>query len=193
MSDEPPANEPGPSQQAQETKVKVEIVVQPPSTVGVRRRLVPPMVARTDNPQLLEDYLAGTKSVFGTAMLIAGNGTDATATLNGNYNVQGQPVTVHPENSGSSGGGGSSSSRREPHRWIYFIFTGLSIPVPGVYTFTVCVNALVLEEGCVVTMCRKASQAVTVLDRAVAPARPSKSIAPSLKELGRIGSISHWC
>lgn len=177
MSDEPPANEPGPSQQAQETKVKLEIVVQPPSTVGVRRRLVPPMVARTDNRQLLEDYLAGTKSVFGTAMLIAGNGTDATATLNGNYNVQGQPVTVHPENNGSGGG---SSSRREPHRWIYFIFNGLSIPVPGVYTFTVCVNALVLEEGCVVTVGRKASQAVTVLDRAVAPARPSKSILPSL-------------
>lgn len=169
MSDGAEANTTGSSEQ----NVKVEIVVQPPLTVGVRRRLIPPMVARTDHPQLLEDYLAGSKSVFGTAMLTASNGVDMSGLLDGNYNVQGQPVTIHPDNSGSSSGGGSSS-RQEPHRWIYFIFTGLSIPVPGAYTFTVCVNALVPAQGCVLTVGGKASRAFSVVDQAVAPARPGE-------------------
>ncbi|KAI7785097.1 hypothetical protein LA080_008133 [Diaporthe eres] len=169
MSEEAAANTPESSEQ----NVKVEIVVQPPLTVGVRRRLIPPVIARTDHPQLLDDYLTGRKSVFGTAMLTASNGVDMSAILDGNYNVQGQPVTVHPENSGKNGGG--SSSRQEPHRWIYFIFTGLSIPVPGVYTFTVCVNALVPDQGCVLTVGGKASRAFTVVDQAVAPARPSRA------------------
>lgn len=183
MSDEAAANTPDSSEQ----NVKVEIVVQPPLTVGVRRRLIPPVIARTDNPQLLDDYLTGRKSVFGTAMLTASNGADMSAILDGNYNVQGQPVTVHPENTGKNGGG-SSSSRQEPHRWIYFIFTGLSIPVPGVYTFTVCVNALVPDQGCVLTVGGKASRAFTVVDQAVAPARPSELIEVPV-ELNTLGKM----
>lgn len=182
MSEEAEANTPESSEQ----NVKVEIVVQPPLTVGVRRRLIPPVIARTDHPQLLDDYLAGRKSVFGTAMLTASNGADMSAILDGNYNVQGQPVTVHPESSGKNGGG--SSSRQEPHRWIYFIFTGLSIPVPGVYTFTVCVNALVPDQGCVLTVGGKASRSFTVVDQAVAPARPSKLIEIPV-ELNRLGRL----
>lgn len=187
MVDEIAADTPNAPNQAQQMNVRVEIVVQPPLTAGVRRRLVPPLVARTDHPQLLDDYLTGRKSVFGTAMLTASNGEDITALLDGNYNVQGQPVTIHPE---SRSGGGSSSSRQEPHKWIYFIFAGLSIPVPGVYTFTVCVNALVPEQGCVVTVGGKASRAFSIVDQAVAPARPSESTAiPS--EISR--QNAHWC
>lgn len=150
--------------------VKVEIVVQPPLTVGVHRRLIPPVVARTDNRQLLEDYMSGKKSVFGTAMLTASNGVDMSTSMEGNYNVTGQPVTVHPE----SKSGGGSSSRQEPQKYIYFIFSGLAISTPGVYTFTVCVNALAPEQGCVVTVGWKASRAFNVVNQAVAPGRPSK-------------------
>lgn len=151
--------------------VKVEIVVQPPLTVGVHRRLIPPLVARTDNRQLLEDYMAGKKSVFGTAMLTASNGADMSTSMEGNYNVTGQPVTVHPE---SKSGSGRSSSRQEPKKYIYFIFNGLAISTPGMYTFSVCVNALSPEQGCVVTVGWKASRAFTVVNQAVAPGRPGK-------------------
>lgn len=164
--------------------VRVEIVVQPPLTVGVQRRLIPPVVARTDNRQLLEDYMAGKKSVFGTAMLTASNGADMSTSMQGNYNVTGQPVTVHPE---SKGGSGSSSSRQEPQKYIYFIFNGLAISTPGMYTFTVCVNALAPEQGCVVTVGWKASRAFTVVNQAVAPGRPSKLI----RDLYRIGQTGY--
>lgn len=167
-------------------------MVQPPLAVGVRRRLIPPVVARTDHPKLLEDYLSGKKSVFGTAMLTASNGNDVTAILDGNYNVQGQPVTVHPDNSGSNGGSSSSSSssRQASRRWIYFIFSGLSIPVPGVYTFTVCVNALVHDEGCVITVAGKASRSFTVVDQALPPARASKLIMISVELDGLYGILT---
>lgn len=170
--------------------VRVEIVVQPPLVVGARRRLIPPVVARTDNPQLLEDYMTGKKSVFGTGMLTASNGADVSALLEGNYNVQGQPVTVHPDNSSGNGGGGSSS-RQEPQKYIYFIFTGLSIPVSGVYTFTVCVNALDIGQGCVFTVGGKASRAFTVTDQAVAPARPSKLIGDPFRT-GQTRQNTDW-
>lgn len=188
MSEEAVANAPGPSEQAQTMSVKVEIVVQPPLAVGVRRRLIPPVVARTENRQLLEDYMSGKKSVFGTLMLTASNGDDMTTLLTGNYQVQGQPVTVHPENSGG-GSSSSSSSRHKPHKYIYFIFNGLSITVPGTYTITVCVNALILDQGCVMTVGGKASRAFNVVEQAVAPARPSKLIDVPVG-LGR--QNTHW-
>lgn len=178
MSDGAAANASGSSSQAQETRVQVEIVVQPPVAVGQGRRLIPPVVARTDHARLVEDYLSGKTTVFATIMLTASDGNDATASLQGNYQKQGQPITVHPDN---SSGGGSSSSRQAPHKWIYFIFSDLSISVPGEYTFTVCVNNMVHAEGCVITVAGKASRAFNVLTQAVAPGRPSKLIVVSAK------------
>lgn len=178
MSTETPANTSDPSVQNQGSRVKVEIEVQPPSSVGINRRLIPPVVARTNNPQLIEDYLAGNKDVFAVAMLTSSNGDDQTAILNGNYSTQGQPITLHGSNGGSHGGG--SSSRQSAHKWIYFIFQGLSIPIPGTYTFTICVNALSYTEGFSMTVGGKTTNEFTVVNQAVAPARPSKQLVLSL-------------
>lgn len=154
--------------------VKVEIVVQPPLMVGVQRRLIPPVVARTENQQLLEDYMAGKKEVFGTLMLTASTGDDKTGLLFGNNHATGQPITL--PSSSSSGSGGGSSSRHRSHKYIYFIFTGLSITQPGTYTVTVCVNELDVGLGFLATVGGKASREFNVVNQAVAPARPSKLI-----------------
>lgn len=173
MSDTTPADNVGPSQQAQSSNVRVHIVVQPPERVGVRRRLVPPLVARTDNPQLVEDFLSGAKHVFATLMLTNSNGTDATVNLRGNYSVDGQGVNLRPKASKKKGGGSSSSSQK-PHKWIYFIFPGLSISEPGMYTLTVCVNTLSLPQAFMTTVAWKASRVINVVNEAEPPGRPSK-------------------
>lgn len=173
MSEQAEANTPGPSEEAQTMTITVEIVVEPPLIVGVQRRLIPPVVARTEDQQLLEDYLAGKKQVFGTLMLTASNGNDKTSLFSGNNHATGQPVTVP---SSSSGSGGGSSSRHRPHEYIYFIFTGLSITQAGIYTIRVCVNELDVRLGYLVTVGEKVSQVFDVVNGAVAPARPSKLI-----------------
>jgi hypothetical protein len=172
MSDETPADNPGSSSQAQSSGIKVHIVVQPPERVGVRRRLVPPLVARTDNPQLLDDFMSGRKHVFATLMLTASNGADATSNLRGTYSRDGQGVNLYPKNSKKKGGGSSSSSQR-PHQWIYFIFPGLSVSEPGMYSLTVCVNTLALPDAFMTTVGWKATRVITIVNEAVPPGRPS--------------------
>ncbi|KAL1849622.1 hypothetical protein Daus18300_013229 [Diaporthe australafricana] len=166
-------------------EIRVDVEVQPPGVVGVGRRLIPPVVARINDPQLIDDYLNGAKDVFATLMLTLGNGQDQTGILNGNYNVRGQPITIHSDGGGS--GGGSSSSSQGPQKFIYFIFTGLSIPVAGTYTFTVCVNTLSFTQGFVLTVGGKTTRQFRVVNEAVAPARPGRSEARALRMLEKNG------
>lgn len=160
-------------------EVRVDIEVQPPGVVGVSRRLIPPVVARINDAQLIEDYMSGARDLFATLMLTLGNGQDQTSILNGNYHVRGSPVTIHSDDGGR--GGSSSSSSQGPQQFIYFIFTGLSIPVPGTYTFTACVNALDFSQNCVLTMGGKTTRQFRVVNEAIAPARPSKLVVSSIQ------------
>ncbi|KAI3397709.1 hypothetical protein diail_10478 [Diaporthe ilicicola] len=177
---------------AQTREIKVDIAVQPPSLVGVNRRLIPPVVARVNDPQLIEDYMNSVKDIFATLMLTAGNGQDQTVMLSGNYNVRGQPVTVHGNGGGggSSGSSSSSSSRHQEQKWIYFIFTGLSIQLPGTYTCTVCVNSLDYSQNFVLTVGGKATRQFQVVNEAVVPARPGKLMMLSrLTDLEKILTV----
>lgn len=122
-------------------QVNVEIVVQPPPTVGVNRWLVPPVVARTRDAQLVEDYLNGAKHVFATATLYASNMDDYSSALGGNWNVSAQLVT---ENAAPSRGGGSSS-RSANQQWLYFIFNPVSVAMEGMFAFNVVISALSLS------------------------------------------------
>lgn len=103
-------------------QVNVEIVVQPPPTVGVNRWLVPPVVARTRDAQLVEDYLNGAKHVFATATLYASNMDDYSSALGGNWNVSAQLVT---ENAAPSRGGGEQQPLGEPAMALLHIQPGV--------------------------------------------------------------------
>lgn len=175
------------SSQTRGYNYEVHVVVQPPRRVRVRRRLVPPVVARTDSPQLLEDFLNGTKHIYATLALTASNGVDdATLDLLGTYSVSGQGVNSFPPGSKKKGGGSSSSSSSQrPHQWIYFVFPGLAIREPGLYSFTVSVNALDYSTSSLTVLCNKASRAVNVVDEAEPPAKPSseeREILETLRE-----------
>lgn len=148
-------------------------MVQPPQRVRAMRRLVPPLVARTDNPQILEDFLNGRKQIFATLALTASNGNDATQKLTGTFSVSGQGVNSYPPGSKKKGGGSSSSSQA-PHKWIYFIFSGLAIRESGLYTFTVYVNELDYASKSQRVLCDKASRPVTVVDEHESPGKPSR-------------------
>lgn len=148
-------------------------MVQPPQRVRTRRRLVPPLVARTDSPQILEDFLNGTKQIFAMLSLRASNGfDDATHNLTGTFSVSGQGVNSYPPGTKKKGGGSSSSSQA-PHQWIYFIFSGLAVREPGIYTFTVFVNAMDYSTKSQSVLCDKASRPVTVVDGHEPPGKPS--------------------
>lgn len=123
------------------TQASLEIVVQPPPTVGVNRWLVPPVVARTRDPQLIEDYSSGGKHIFATAMLYSSNMDDYSSALGGNWNVSAQLVL---ESSSSSRSGGSSS-RSSSQQWLYFIFNPVSVSMEGMFAFNVVVSALSLS------------------------------------------------
>lgn len=120
------------------SQADIEIVVEPPLIVGVNRCLVPPVVARTRDPQLLDDYQTGSKSIFATAMLYSSNMDDYTSSLGGNWNVTAQLIT---EVSCSSRGGGSSS-RSNSEQWLYFIFNPVSVTMEGLFSFNIVVSAL---------------------------------------------------
>lgn len=123
------------------SQVNLEIVVQPPPSVGINRWLVPPVVARVRDPQLIEDYSSGDKHVFATAMLYSSNMDDYSSALGGNWNVSAQLVT---ESSSSSRSGGSSS-RSSSQQWLYFIFNPVSVSMEGMFAFNVVISALSLS------------------------------------------------
>lgn len=149
------------------SEVAVEIVVQPPSIVGVNRRLRPPVVARTSDPQLISEVMNNDKHVYATSMLTSSTGQDASSALNGSWNVAAQLVT-------SSGGGGGSSSRHSRSRWLYFVFDPVQIRTQGIYTFSVVVTALNITEGSAVVVGGRTTRQVTVVNQATRPERPSK-------------------
>lgn len=151
----------------------LEIVVQPPTIVGVNRWLVPPVVARTRDPQLLQDYLSGEKHVFATAVLYASNMEDYSSALGGNWNVSAQFVA---ENSSSSRSGGSSS-RSSNQQWLYFILNPVSISMEGKFAFNVVVSALSLpsssEAGVSQVVVGRSTRQFTVVIQPPRPERPS--------------------
>lgn len=122
----------------------VEIAVQPPSTAMINRWLAPPIVARTRDPQLLQDYTNGGKHLFATAMLYSSNMEDYTSVLAGNWNVSAQLVMETPA-SGRNGGGGGSCSGSLSEQWLYFIFDPISVAMEGVFAFNIVVSALSLS------------------------------------------------
>lgn len=151
-------------------EVAVEIVVQPPSTAAVNRRLAPPVVARTSDPQLISDVMNNARHVYATSMLTGSGGQDASAALNGSWNVTAQLVT-----SSSGGGGSSSSSSRHPRsRWLYFVFDSVQIKTQGVYTFSVVVSALSLTQGTAVVVGGRTTTQVAIVSQATRSERPSK-------------------
>lgn len=163
-------------------EVALEIAVQPPRTVGVGRRLVPPVVARTSDPQLISDVLNNDKHVYATSMLTSSNGGDSSAALMGSWSVTAQLVT-------SSGGGGGSggSSRRSRIRWLYFVFDRLSIGVQGTYTISVVVSALSLADGVSVVVGGRTTRQLTVVNQAAPPERPSSAERQVLRQLEEAG------
>ncbi|KUI65247.1 hypothetical protein VM1G_00824 [Cytospora mali] len=165
-------------------EVSVEIVVQPPSTVGVNRRLVPPIVARTSDAQLIEDYLNNNKQVYATAMLTSTSGQDYTPVLNGTWNVNAQLVQT------SSSGGGGSSSRHAHNRWLYFIFSPVYIGRQGTYTFSVVVSALSLADGTSLVVGGRTTRQITVANQHGRPGRPSSSERDILRQLQAAGLYS---
>lgn len=162
-------------------EVAVEIVVQPPSIVGVSRRLIPPVVARTGDPQLIYLFMNNARHVYATSMLTSSTGQDSSAALNGNWNANSQLVT----SSGGGGGSGSSSSssRHSGSQWLYFVFDPVCVRVPGTYTFSVVVSALNTTEGSSVVVGGRTTDLVTVVNQATRPERPSKN---------RSGRYRHW-
>ncbi|ROV94489.1 hypothetical protein VSDG_05900 [Cytospora chrysosperma] len=160
-------------------EVAVEIAVQPPRTVGVGRRLVPPVVARTSDPQLISDVLNNDKHVYATSMLTSSNGGDSSAALMGSWSVTAQLVT--------SSGGSGGSSRRSRSRWLYFVFDRLSIGVQGTYTISVVVSALSLTDGVSVVVGGRTTRQLTVVNQAAPPERPSSAERQVLRQLEEAG------
>ncbi|ROV86892.1 hypothetical protein VMCG_10865 [Cytospora schulzeri] len=169
------------STQTMSRQVTVDIVVQPPSIIGLTRRLIPPVVARTSDPQLISDVINNSKQVYATSMLTSTNGEDYTSALNGNWNVTAQLIA----NSGGSRGG--SSSRHSRSQWLYFVFDPVRIGVQGTYTFTVVISALSLTEGSSVVVGGKTTRPVTVVNQAAPPERPSSSERQVLRQLEAAG------
>lgn len=110
-----------------------------------------------------------TRTIYATAMLTSSTGEDYTSILNGNWNVTAQLVV------NSSSGGGGSSSRHSGDEWLYFIFNPVSIGMAGEYTFSLIVSAMNLVNRTSVVVGGKSTRQVTVVNRAVAPTRPSKT------------------
>ncbi|KAJ4391277.1 hypothetical protein N0V93_004894 [Gnomoniopsis smithogilvyi] len=125
------------------SQASLEIVVQPPPSVRVNRSLVPPIVARTRDPQLLEDYSSGGKHIYATAVLYSSNMEDCSSALVGHWNVSAQVVTE----SSSSGRNGGSSSRSGSQQWLYFIFNPIAVSMEGIFAFNVVVSALSLSSA----------------------------------------------
>lgn len=152
----------------------VEIAVQPPHVAGVNRRLIPPVVARTQDPQLIQDYLSGTKHLFATAMLYSTTMTDHSDALGGNWSASAHFVTGNPESSR----GGGSSSRGSRAQWLYFVFDQLSISLEGTFAFYVAISSLSLTSpdmaGMAETVGGRATREFTVLVQAPRGDKPSK-------------------
>lgn len=157
------------------TQANIDIAVQPPPNVGVNSWLIPPVVARTRDPQLLEDYSSGAKQLFATAMLYSSNMDDYTSVLGGNWNVSAQLVT---ESSSSSRGGGSSS-RSSGQQWLYFIFNPVSVAMEGIFAFNIVVSALNLsspdEAGVSQVVGGRATRQFNVVSEPPQAVRPCKS------------------
>lgn len=155
-------------------QASIEIAVQPPPTVGVNRWLVPPVVARTRDPQLLEDYLAGARHLYATAMLYSSsNMEDYTSVLGGNWNASAQLLTES-----SSRGGGGSSSRSGSEHWLYFIFNPVSVGMEGTFVFNIVVSALSLsadEAGTSQAVGARATRQFTVVSHNPRAERPCRS------------------
>ncbi|KUI55579.1 hypothetical protein VP1G_02951 [Cytospora mali] len=164
-------------------EVSVEIVVQPPSMIGVNRRLVPPIVARTSDAQLIEDYLNNNKQVYATAMLTSTSGQDYTPVLNGTWNVNAQLVQT-------SSSGGGSSSRHGHNRWLYFIFSPVYIGRQGTYTFSVVISALSLADGTSLVVGGRTTRQITVANQHTRPERPGSSEREILRQLQAAGLYS---
>lgn len=154
----------------------IEIAVQPLPYVGVSRTFVPPVVARTRDPQLLEYFRTGTRQLFATAMLFSTNMDDCTSFLIGNWNASAKLVS---ESSGHSRGGGSSS-RSSAEQWLYFIFNPVSIAVEGIFAFNLVVSALEMsspdEAGVSQVVGGRATRQFNVVARPPRAVRPSKSV-----------------
>lgn len=158
------------------SQISLEIVVQPPSSVGVNRWLVPPIVARTRDPQLIEDYTSGEKHIYATAMLYSSNMGDYSSALGGNWNVSAQLVTE----SSSSGKNGGSSSRSGSHQWLYFIFNPVSVSIEGTFAFNVVMSALSLSSpsagGVSQVVAGRATRQFTVVAHQSRAERPGTSL-----------------
>ncbi|ROV88717.1 hypothetical protein VPNG_10222 [Cytospora leucostoma] len=152
----------------QVVEVSVEIVVQPPLRVGVSRWLIPPVVARTSNPGLVQEFADNRKHVYATAMLTSSDGEDYSTILNGNWNVNANLVA----DSGGSGSGGGSSSRHARNRWLYFVFHPVSIGLGGTFSFSVVVSALSLESNSCMVVGGRSTRQFTVVNQPVPPEKP---------------------
>lgn len=161
-----------PSSAQDPVEIIVEIVVQPPQRVGLSRWVIPPVVARTCDPALIQDVVDSKKHVYATAMLASSNGEDYSRALNGHWNVS---ANLDADSPGGSGGGSSSSSRHSRTRWLYFIFHPMSIGVVGAFSFSIIVSALSLADGSCVVIGGRTTRQFTVVSQAVAPEKPSES------------------
>lgn len=156
-------------------EASLEIVVQPPPTVGINRRLIPPVVARTRDPQLIEDYLSGEKHFFATALLYDSNLDDYSSALGGTWNVSAQ-IFAETSSSGRSSG---SSSRSTSQHWLYFIFNTVSVSIEGTFAFNVVLSALSLsspdEAGESQIVAGRSTRHFTVVAQPPRAERPSTS------------------
>ncbi|KAF3769499.1 hypothetical protein M406DRAFT_65990 [Cryphonectria parasitica EP155] len=159
-------------------RVDFEIVVQPPQTVTICSSIEPPVVARTRDRRLLEAASNQGNHVFAVAVLYASNMDPGDGT-NISWSASAAPYTENTSSSGSS----SSSGRR---RWLYFIFSGMTINTLGVFSLQIVVHVLRYSHN----EWDQADQVVsantrhfTVLTQASSADRPSSSERRILRQL----------
>ena len=146
-------------------QIHLSIVVQPPTMVGLGEFLVPPVVARTSDPEILQIAMGhATKYIFASLVLESTTGKIYTAALNEGASDSGHLV----QNSGGSGGSSSSAGY-----YVYFIFNSVSISKAGTYTIAVLVH--IMENATCWTVGKKSTRQITVVNDAVPAERPSKS------------------
>lgn len=161
-------------------QVKWEIIVQPPTRVGLSQPLYPPIVARSCDPWLLHDYHTNAKQFFAVLSLWSvSDMKEYTAHLNGTLSVSPELITDPSGDSSKSSRGSSSggSSSRAPKEvvWLYFNFNSFRVGIMGSFYFNVSLYALSFAAREAETIWVQSTRQVTIVAGPVSPERPSMS------------------
>lgn len=110
------------------TGISIEIVVQPPNKAGVGRTLQPPIIARTNDAQVIEDYQSNTRDFFGyITPAWAADGNFYPNEIDGATSVSPQLLEQNRSSSHST-------------KWLYFIFNHVRMKLEGDWYLCVGVN-----------------------------------------------------